>query len=557
MPEHAQSQHPELTLAAQAQLVASLREPGRYSHAASPIQTLETHISHVLLAGDYAYKIKKPLNLGFLDFTTLDQRRFYCTEELRLNRRLAPDIYLDVVPIGGSVAVPQLGMEPAIEYAVKMRRFGQEGLFDAMLARGELTSAHMDGLAILIADFHTRLPAADQDSPYGSPENIMAPARQNFDQLRPLLRRPDQQASLNAIQAATESAYAQLQQTFIERQRSGWVRECHGDLHLGNIALVDDRITVFDCIEFNPNLRWIDVMSEVAFLVMDLIVRNQKALAYRFLNAYLAQSGDYAGMAVLRFYLAYRALVRAKVHGLRARQPNTGKAEKKRALRDCLRYLKLALTFFNSDRPALIINHGLSGSGKTVFSQSASETLGAVCVRSDVERKRLHHLPANARTGSGVESDLYSRAATRATYQHLVELARSIVTAGFPVIVDATFIARWQRDQFHALARTLGVPFIIVDYRASISTLRRRVQTRESLGTDASEAGLAVLEKQLETEQPLSVDERRWVTRFNSERVFDLQRLHRTWQHLAHKIVKMAAHKGDLQAELQCGNLLG
>jgi len=198
-----------------------------------------------------------------------------------------------------------------------------------MLARGELTSAHMDGLAILIADFHTRLPAADQDSPYGSPENIMAPARQNFDQLRPLLRRPDQQASLDAIQAATESAYAQLQQTFIERQRSGWVRECHGDLHLGNIALVDDRITVFDCIEFNPNLRWIDVMSEVAFLVMDLIVRNQKALAYRFVNAYLAQSGDYAGMAVLRFYLAYRAMVRAKVHGLRARQPSTGKAEKK------------------------------------------------------------------------------------------------------------------------------------------------------------------------------------------------------------------------------------
>ena len=539
MPEQAQSHSLELTPAAQAQLVASLREPGCYPHSASPMQTLETHISHVLLVGDYAYKIKKPLNLGFLDFTTLDQRRFYCTEELRLNRRLAPDIYLDVVPIGGSVAVPQLGMEPAIEYAVKMRRFGQEGLFDAMLARGELTSAHMDGLAILIADFHTRLPAADQDSPYGSPENIMAPARQNFDQLRPLLRRPDQQASLDAVQAATESAYAQLQQTFVERRRSGWVRECHGDLHLGNIALVDDRITVFDCIEFNPNLRWIDVMSEVAFLVMDLIVRNQKALAYRFVNAYLAQSGDYAGMAVLRFYLAYRALVRAKVHGLRARQPSTGKAEKKRALRDCLRYLKLARAFFKPGPPALIINHGLSGSGKTMFSQSALETLGAVCVRSDVERKRLHHLPANARTGSGVESDLYSLAATRATYQHLVELARSIVTAGFPVIVDATFIARWQRDQFHALARTLGVPFIIVDYRASISTLRRRVQTRESLGTDASEAGLAVLEKQLETEQPLSVDERRWVTRFNSERVFDLQRLHRTWQRLAHKIVKM------------------
>lgn len=536
MPEQAQSNPLEMTPATQAQLVASLREPEGYPHSASPIETLETHISHVLLLGEYAYKIKKPLNLGFLDFTTLAQRRFYCTEEVRLNRRLAPDIYLNVVPIGGSVAVPQLGMEPAIEYAVKMRRFSQEGLFDAMLARGELTSAHMDGLALQIADFHSRLPAADQDSPYGSPENIMAPAHQNFDQLRPLLRRADQQASLGAIQAATESAYAQLQQTFVERQRAGWVRECHGDLHLGNIALVDGRITVFDCIEFNPNLRWIDVMSEVAFLVMDLVVRNQTPLAFRFLDAYLARSGDYEGVGVLRFYLAYRAMVRAKVSGIRAHQPGAKRAEKVRALRDCLRYLKLAEVFFRPTLPALIVNHGLSGSGKTTFSQSALETLGAVRIRSDVERKRLHDLPATARTGSGVEAGLYSRDATRSVYDRLAELAGKVITAGFPVIVDATFIARWQRDQFRALAQALGVPFIIVDYRANAATLRQRVQARAHLGTDASEANLAVLERQLETRERLGADEHPCVFRFDAERSLDAQHLRRTWQGLARRI---------------------
>ncbi|WP_147073819.1 bifunctional aminoglycoside phosphotransferase/ATP-binding protein [Sulfuriferula plumbiphila] len=548
MPAPAAPHLPELTPAAQTRLVASLREPACYSHSAVNMQALETHISHVLLVGDYAYKIKKPLDLGFLDFSTLNRRRFCCAEELRLNRRLAPDIYLDVVPIGGSVDAPHMGIEPAIEYAVRMRRFGQEGLFDGMLARGELTAAHMDGLAALIADFHTRLPAASQGSQYGSPENIMTPVRQNFDQLRPLLMRPDLQAQLEAVRAAAESAYAQLQQTFAVRRRTGWVRECHGDLHLGNIALVDGRIIVFDCIEFNPNLRWIDVMSELAFLVMDLVVRNHTPLAFRFLNAYLARSGDYAGLAVLRFYLAYRAMVRAKVNGMRARQPDVGKAEKARALRDCLRHLKLALAFFKPDQPALIINHGLSGSGKTVFSQSMLETLGAVCIRSDVERKRLHYLRADARTGSGVEGGLYSRASTRATYQRLAELAWPVIAAGFPVIADATFIARWQRDQFHALAQALGVPFVIVDYRASVSTLRLRVQARERLGTDASEAGLAVLERQLETRQPLGADERRWAMRLNTERALDPQRLRRIWQRLARRIAMLreAAFKGDL-----------
>lgn len=530
------NQVPELTPAEQARLVAALRESACHPHPANEVQVVETHISHVLLAGDYAYKIKKPLDLGFLDFATLDKRRFYCAEELRLNQRLAPDLYLGVVPIGGSVDAPHIGVEPALEYAVKMRRFAQAALFDQLLARGELGPGHIDELAVLIADFHARLPAATPDSLFGTPENILAPARQNIDQLRPLLTRTEQRARLEAVSIATESAYADLKPMLAARRRAGWVRECHGDLHLGNIALVDGRITVFDCIEFNPNLRWIDVMSEVAFLVMDLVVRNQTPLAFRFLDAYLARSGDYEGVGVLRFYLAYRAMVRAKVSGIRAHQPGAKRAEKVRALRDCLRYLKLAEVFFRPALPALIVNHGLSGSGKTTFSQSALETLGAVRIRSDVERKRLHDLPATARTGSGVETGLYSRNTTRSVYDRLAELADKVVTAGFPVIVDATFIARWQRAQFRALAQALDVPFIIVDYRANVATLRQRVQARAHLGTDASEANLAVLERQLETRERLGADEYPCVFRFDAERSLDAQHLRRTWQGLARRI---------------------
>lgn len=489
-------------------LIAALRNPSVYPHAVRGIEVIETHISWVILSGDYAYKIKKPVNLGFLDFTSLEQRRFYCEEELRLNRRLAPKLYLEVVAITGSAGHPLWnGPGEAIEYAVKMRQFPQQALLDRMLERGALTPQHVDALAARIAAFHGEVEAAAADSPFGTPQRVLEPAMENFRQIRASFDSPADLAALEALQAWTERQHAALAATFAQRKRDGFVRECHGDMHLGNIALVDGEVTVFDCIEFNDNLRWIDVVSETAFLAMDLMDRKRADLAWRALNLYLERTGDYAGLAVLRYYLVYRAMVRAKVTSIRAGQPGMGAAERGAIIERYRGYIALAQGLASPGAPGLIINHGLSGSGKTTLSQPMLEDLGAIRIRSDVERKRLHGLAALQRSGSGIAGDIYAPDATALTYQRLGELARAVVEAGYTAIVDATFLQRPQRDAFRALAATLNVGFAICDFQAAAATLRQRIAQRLRHGRDASEADLAVLQRQLATQQPLAPQE--------------------------------------------------
>jgi hypothetical protein len=285
------------------------------------------------------------------------------------------------------------------------------------------------------------------------------------------------------------------------------VRECHGDLHCGNIAVIDGRPTPFDCIDFNAALRWIDVLSEVAFLLMDLDDHGRGDLAARFLNRYLEETGDYEGMAVLRYYLVYRALVRAKVNVLRAHQPRVAAAERKRLARLAGEYLGLARSYTTRRRVALIITHGLSGSGKTTATQSLIERAGAVRIRSDIERKRLHGLSPLARSDSGVDTGIYSAAANAATYGHLKELARCVLAAGWPVAVDAAFLRRTEREAFRALAAEMGVPFVILDFVAPAELLVARVARRAAAGHDASEADRQVIERQIAFHEPLAPDE--------------------------------------------------
>ncbi|OIQ80488.1 zeta toxin [mine drainage metagenome] len=491
----------------QRQLVEALCDPARYPHAARRVRLVETHISWVLLAGRYAYKIKKALDLGFLDFTTLARRRFYCEEEIRLNRRLAPQLYLDVVAIGGSPQSPVLGEDdPAIEYAVRMRRFAASKQMDRQLALALVTPTHIDRLATLIARFHAGLPTAPQDSPFGTPREIQAPARQNFDQLAPLLE-PADLALLERLRAAIEGEYAACAPWMERRRREGWVRECHGDLHLGNIVLIRGQPTPFDGIEFNPALRWIDVMSEVAFLVMDLLDRSRPDLAFRFLNGYLELTGDYAGVNLLRFYLAYRAMVRAKISAIFARQRDTRPEPAGRAMAACHGYLALASKCLAPQRPALIITHGLPGSGKTTVAQAALERLQAVRIRSDVERKRLFGLAPLERSRSGVGDGIYSAEGTQRTYARLHQLARDLLTAGFPVIVDAAFLRQAEREQFRQLACEMGLPFVMLNIRSAPAILRQRILQRMTRAKDASEADLQVLQVLQAAQEPLMPEE--------------------------------------------------
>jgi uncharacterized protein len=492
----------------QARLIGSLRNPALYGPLCTGVRVIETHISYVLLTGRYAYKIKKAVSLPFLDFTTLAARQFYCVRELELNRRLAPSIYLDVVPIAGTVADPRIGGNgPAIEYAVKMIEFPQDALLTAALARGELTPAHVDALAATLAAFHASAAVAPAASRFASAPAILELAVENFTEIEPLLEHDSDRRELTALRRWTEREHAARASLFADRQRLGFVRECHGDLHLGNIALVDGKVTIFDCIEFNDDMRWSDVMADVAFLTMDLRDRGRADFAARFLNAYLELTGDYAGVQVLRFYVVYRAMVRAKIAYVRASQTNDPDARRGKVA-EYREYLTMAKRCTESSGHGIVITRGPTGSGKTTRTGTLVELLGAIRIRTDVERKRLHGLAPQSRSGSALNEALYSEAETERTYSHVASLAQTLVRAGYSVIVDGTFLKRRQRQQFQGLADALHVPFTIVDFVASEATLRRRVGERHAAGVDASEADTTVLGHQLRTVEPLTADER-------------------------------------------------
>ncbi len=477
--------------------MAALENPACYDHDVDEVRLAETHISWVLLTGRYAYKIKKPVRLPFLDFSTLPRRLHFCREELRLNRRLAPKLYLGVVPIGGSPRAPRVGEKPAIEYAVKMRQFAPDARLDKRLAAKAVPRAAVTEFAARLARFHSRLPALDTD-PAG--RLAQAAARDNVAVLAQHAR-GRQRRELDTLRTWTDRECAKLAVVFARRTAAGAERECHGDLHLENLLWHNGSIVAYDALEFDPALREIDVVSEVSFLAMDLIAHGRPDLAYDFLNRYFEVSGDYAGIEVLRFYLVHRALVRAKVGAIKAAQ--TGHEKRVDP------YIATAHDLCRPTTPLLLITHGLSGSGKTTITDELVGRLRALRVRSDLERKRLHGLAAGARTGSGVGQGLYVAGATRLTYERLAQIADWTLRHGFNAIVDATFLRRAERWEFRQVAAFNGARFAILDCAAPAEELRRRIAARDSAGRDASEATLAVLEQQLEAHEPLDHAERR------------------------------------------------
>ena len=504
-------------IAEQSRLVRALLGSMRKQATGKSVRLVETHISWVLLAGHYAYKIKKAIALGFLDFSSLEDRHYYCAEEIRLNRRLAPKIYLNVIAIGGRADTPVLGAQPALEYAVRMRRFAASKQLDRLAASNKILPQHIDSLAAVIARFHSGLPAADVHSSFGTAAAVHRDALQNFEQLQVLLTEHTALERLASLRRASDSEYAACRSLFEQRQLQGYVRECHGDLHLGNIVLIDEQPIPFDGIEFNPALRWIDVISEVAFTMMDLLHHQRIDLAWRFLNTWLEASGDHAGIPLLRFYLAYRAMVRAKVSAIRAAQAGLSQRETVETWASCRGYLALAADCYVRKQAALIITHGLPGSGKTTFSQMALERLPAIRLRSDVERKRLFGLASLAHSQASIGIDLYATNITQRTYTRLHELARGLLMAGYSVIVDAAFLQQEERDRFGMLAHELSVPFAIASLRARPETLRVRIMQRQHAANDASEADLAVLEKLQMSQQPLSPEERKHAVDFENE----------------------------------------
>ena len=485
-------------------LIESLRVPQAYSHQVEEIRVLETHISWVLLTGEFAYKIKKPVNLGFLDFSTLELRRQSCEDEFYLNCRLIHDLYLSVVPITKLRNQSLVGGEgEPIEFAVKMRQFDQQDLANEMLKSGRLLESHVNQLAVTIAAFHQgakRFSMKDVDIN----SSIHKPVKENFRQLRQNSNDKEFEVVLENLESWSLQQSKALSEIFISRIEEGFVRECHGDLHLRNLVHWDGEIRPFDCIEFSKSLRSVDVMSEIAFLVMDLDDHERPDLAHSFLNTYLEETGDYAGLIVLPFYCVYRAMVRAKVAAIRLSQDDLTEHESKEQLSQCQKYLQLAQRYTHSTTPSLSITYGLSGSGKTTGSQALIRRDGAIRIRSDVERKRLFSLTSEARTESGIGSGIYSPQATIQTFDRLASLAVTILKAGVSVIVDATFLKQSQRERFQKIAVEENVPFQIYSFHADESVLRERIRHRQLVNQDASDATMEVLNHQLKTMEPLT-----------------------------------------------------
>ena len=504
-------------------LIRAMLKPKFYDHSVQGCQLIETHISWVILTGDFVYKIKKPVDFGFLDFSTLEKRKFYCEEELRLNRRLAPDLYLDVIQISGSTENPVLADNgKALEYAVKMLQFSQDMQLDHVLARNGLQHNMIDSIASLIADFHQTVEISGDDTEYGNPERVYQPVKENFIQIRERVIDQPKLELLSTLEQWSEDTFDKMKSVFAQRKKNGFIRECHGDLHLRNLAWYKNKPLAFDCLEFNPNFRWIDVISEIAFLIMDLEDHKQTELAQRFLNLYLELSGDYEGCSVLRFYLVYRAMVRAKVDAIRATQTGISKQESDEANKEFYSYLKLALTYTKQETPVIIITRGMSASGKSTLTQPLLEKLGAIRVRSDIERKRLFNIKAAHDSHANVEQGIYTNEATQKTYLKLLELAGSIIDAGLPVIVDATFSTIEQRKLFKELATKKQTRFIILEFIATDETLKQRIHDRKN---DVSDADLKVLENQIKNWQPLEQDEKAHSISINTEEPFDAETL--------------------------------
>ena len=465
------------------QLLAGLMAFVATRHPGETPTLIQTHISSVILIGSDAYKLKRPVRFSFVDFSTLDNRHFFCREELRLNARTAPELYLEVLPVTGTLEMPALGGQgPVLEWALHMKRFPEEGVLSRQAELGHLTMEKMDLLARHLAQFHSKLPELCETE-LARFSDMLGRVKDNLSEIAPLLDAQklvflDLESFSQSLQSWAKDCDAEMP----ERKKRGFFRECHGDLHLANLVEIDGRLLAFDAIEFDQGLRCIDVINDLAFAFMDLLAFGQTELAWRLVSSYLELTGDYEGLRLLKGYAANRALVRAKVTLLSGGPALTVQT-----------YLTLAAALLKvNQQPLLVLVGGVSGSGKSTFANFIAPMLQAVRVRSDRERKRLA-----AQTQSGDERVLYSPDMTSQTYAQLISIARSSLSAGISVVVDATFTQSKFYEGFVALSKSLSCSLKVFECVAAESVMRERLLARDRLGTDPSDATAEVLAQQL------------------------------------------------------------
>jgi len=492
----------------------ALRKPDAWPERPAEVGLVETHISWVFLVGPRAYKVKKPVRLDFLDFSTRELRRHFCEEELRINRRFAPELYLGlsrVVEAGDGLAIDRPGN--VVDYAVRMQRFDHAEELDALLARDAVSPALMYDFGVRLAGQHEAAPVAEVGHRWADPARTLRACEDNFDALRRLA--PVAQAARVArLEQWTRDTFAAIEPALRRRLGAGRFRECHGDLHCANVVRHGRELWAFDALEFDPGLRWIDVASDLAFLYMDLRARDRGLLASALLDGWLTTSGDFDALAVLLFYEAYRAAVRAKVDAIRHDQSGGDEA----LGREIARYLTAAERATSPAPPRLVVTTGLSGSGKSWLARQLLAPLDAVRIRSDVERKRRAGLAPQQPSGGRI----YTAAMTRETYRHLERLAESSLRAGFSVVVDAACLLAAERTRFRQLAGRLGVPYRLLAVSAELPVVEARLDMRASGGSDPSEATRTVLARQTTFAEPPGDEELADVVRVDTSGPVDL-----------------------------------
>jgi aminoglycoside phosphotransferase family enzyme/predicted kinase len=479
-------------------LIEALAKPAAYPHPVNDIQVRQTHISIVFLAGAYAYKIKKPVTFGFVDFSTLERRRHFCDEEVRLNRRLAPDVYLDVVPVTRDVSssLHVGGLAEVVEWAVKMRRLPEEATFHERLQRDDVDAGLVERFARRLADFHRESVAGPLPGELGRfaavTGNIQGVFSQASRQISTTVSRP----VFERLRMLIEHALARWAPLIESRASRGLTRDAHGDLHLDHVYWFPEQappgdLVVVDCIEFNDRFRFIDPVADMAFAYMDFLFHGRADLANVFAEQYFRASGDEEGRALLPLYTAYRAAVRGSVEGLHCAEAEISDEEKTVKLEQARRHWLLALAALEEPqrRPCLVLIGGLPGTGKSTLAQGLSARAGFTWIRSDEVRKELVELPIDQLVPADSRADLYHPEHTERTYRTCLHRAQELLFEGNRVLVDATFREERQRCAFLDAARAWGVPAILFLCRAEPPAVRQRLAARHG---DASDADWAV-----------------------------------------------------------------
>ena len=488
------------------QLTAAMQQPVFYPHPAPDIRLVETHISYVFLAGDFVYKVKKEVNLGFLDFSDLRKRHHYCREELRLNKRLASEIYLEVIPIVlDEKETISLGPNPGseiIDYALKMVRLPEEGMLPRLLQEGLAGSALFTALAGKLAHFHETAAAVPEKKGLDFMETLQENMSENFSQSRNLIDRAVTRHRYSLIEAYSAWFFKTHQEILSRRAATGRVREGHGDLRLEHICLYKNDLVVFDCIEFNERFRFIDVAADLAFLLMDLEYNGYWNQARTLLTGYLEKSHDQEIRILLNFFKCYYACTRAKVAGIRSAE--TSGEKRAESLQEASEFFELAFTYaLHLVRPTLILVCGLMGTGKSTLARSIGPYLGAEIITSDVVRKELLSIPESEAHHSSFEEGIYSPEISRLTYARLFTRAAKYLRAGRSVILDASFKRQKDRLQAQQTAADFGARFLVLECTCREQTARERLTQRLDDRREPSDGRWELFQTQKQDYEPI------------------------------------------------------